>query len=266
VQRTADGRAHGPIFVVGCPRSGTTLVRNLLDSHPNIACGEETQFLTELVAIEQHHWDRLVDYGIERAAWREHVRDLFSWLHDEYARRQGKIRWADKSPSYALILDYIEALYPDCQVLHVIRDGRDVLASYQERWGWRGATTAITDWPTHVRAARRWGEQHPEDRYMEIKYEELVTDTKGVMGSVIEWLGEPWDDALLRFGDVPHFMSARTVAAPPNEERQRQQGDYSKVYSSSVGTGSSARRLVLHRAVFERRNAKVLNALGYGKS
>lgn len=186
-----------PAFIVGCPRSGTTLVKMLLDAHPNISCGPETLFLRHIADLERQHL-QLTQFLITEEEWHAHLRDLFLWLHVRRATELGKTRWVDKSPSYALIPDYLDTLFPDCQIVHVIRDPRDVVDSWRRRWGLRSAVRATRLWPRHVQRARKFGKAHP-DRYFEIRYEELVRSTEPVMRELIEWLEESWDDRVLEF-------------------------------------------------------------------
>jgi len=103
--RSVTQRTPRPIFIVGCPRSGTTLLRLILDSHPSISAGPESRFLWGIRAIEERNWPTLAGFGLDRAEWHDNVRSLFEAFHLRYAEHQGKIRWADKSPDYALMLD-----------------------------------------------------------------------------------------------------------------------------------------------------------------
>src|SRR3954469_12694891 len=85
-----------PIFIVGCGRSGTTLLRLMLDSHPQIAAGEETKFLTALEQILGEHWRLLQTYGFNRAWWLERMRAFYGGFMAEYAARRGERRWGGK--------------------------------------------------------------------------------------------------------------------------------------------------------------------------
>src|SRR5689334_19471746 len=104
---------NAPIFIVGCQRSGTTLLRLMLDSHSAIACGPETRFLRAFEPITGDEWDRISRFGQPREYWLEKIADFFGSFQEEYARSRGKRRWADKSPLYALHLDFILELFPD---------------------------------------------------------------------------------------------------------------------------------------------------------
>jgi len=186
-----------PVFVVGCPRSGTTLVRQMLDHHPNLSCGPETLLLDTFAQLENRRWRQLRQFGVDREQWRSQIRDLFTWVHAQRADRYGKGRWVDKTPGYALILDFIDDLYPDCQVVHIMRDPHDVIDSWRRRLGPVAARQAVTKWPQHIRAARDFRDSHPSDRFTEIRYEDLVSEPRKVMESLLCWLHEPWDEDVI---------------------------------------------------------------------
>jgi hypothetical protein len=167
--------------------------------------------------MERRRWPDLTLLGVTQAEWREHVRDLFSWVHEQRALAKGKVRWADKTPSYALILDFVDDLYPDCQVIHVIRDPLDVIDSWRRRLGILPAHQAVRAWPEHIRAATAFRDTHSAERYTEIRYEQLVAQPENVMRPVVEWLGETWDEAMLHFPPLK-----RETPLPPAERVRRQ--------------------------------------------
>src|SRR5579875_3457488 len=170
------GSAAPPIFIVGSPRSGTSLLRLILDSHPAIACGPETHVLADLDESLGRHWDRLARYGAEREHWHDAYREAFARLKADYAARRGKARWADKTPAYAQHLQFVTALFPDAQVIHVIRDARHVTASALARWGWRRAWAMPQLWRESVEKAREFGRDADPGRYREVRFEQLVGD------------------------------------------------------------------------------------------
>jgi hypothetical protein len=83
-----------PIFIVGCQRSGTTLVRLMLDSHPNISCGPETRFLRSFQHItdDDQDWPRLSEYGFPKEYWHRKVAELFAGIMQDYATARGTAR------------------------------------------------------------------------------------------------------------------------------------------------------------------------------
>jgi hypothetical protein len=198
---TASAR---PIFVVGSPRSGTTLLRLILDSHPHIACGPETHFLIDMEHSGRRHWHRLERYGFDREYWYEQCRAMFSQTMSDYARGKGKPRWADKTPPYAMHLPFVMELFPDAQVVHVIRDARMVVSSALARWGWRQAWAAAPLWVQSVSQARAHGAGLGADQYRELRFEQLLVDTESTLEGLFAWLREPWDPRVLDYDTFDH--------------------------------------------------------------
>ena len=158
----------------------------ILDSHPRISCGEETHFLRELEPITGKHWRMLEPYGFPREYWLERVRGLYTGFQADYLARRGKARWAEKDPTYTLLLPYIGELFPDALYLHLVRDGHDVVASYRDRWGYKAAArVARGEWKRYVTAARALRDGPAADRYLELRYEDLVADPEGVAAPAV---------------------------------------------------------------------------------
>ncbi len=198
------GSTAQPIFIVGSPRSGTSLLRLILDSHPSIACGPETHVLSDLDDSLGRHWIRLQRYGAEMDFWHSAYAELFGRFQAEYAARRGKTRWADKTPSHAQHLEFVTALFPEAQVLHLIRDARQVTASALSRWGWRRAWAMPAIWRRSVEMARAHGRSAAAARYREIRFEELVGATEETLRGVFDWLGESWDPRVLDYDRFDH--------------------------------------------------------------
>jgi hypothetical protein len=196
--------ATAPIFVVGAPRSGTTLLRLVLDSHPNIACGPETHFLAAMDDVAKKHWKNLERYGFERSYWDAKCRSFFATFKAEHAALKGKRRWADKTPEYAERLPFVTTLFPDAQLIHIIRDVRLVTASALARWGWRRAWSLPEMWVSCVSSARQFGEQAAPGQYRELRFESLVAEPEAQLRPLFEWLGEEWDPAVLAYDAIEH--------------------------------------------------------------
>jgi Sulfotransferase family len=212
-------------------------VRVMLDSHPNISCGPMTRFLPDVVdaVIGKRLPEHLDWFGFPESYWWERVAELFDRIHSDYAARRGKRRWADKTGRYALHIDILDKLFPDCQVVHVLRDGRDVVASHRQRFGYVAAVKATGKWPVYVRTARSAGGRLGAGRYHEVRYEELVTDTEATLRKLLEFLGEPWDDAVLDYNSKPHDLAP--VYGSWTAARRDQGGERAAVYRSRVGAG-----------------------------
>ena len=249
-----------PIFVVGCQRSGTTLLRLMLDSHPSISCGPETRFLDDLERITGAEWHRLQQFGFPKAYWEEKIAELFASVHRDYAAARGRTRWADKTPRYALQLDFIDRLFPTSQILHVIRDGRDVVVSHKELVGYAAAVRAAEKWPRYVRAARATGSRLGRERYREVRYEELVAEPEKTMRAVLDFLGEEWSAAVLAPDEAEHDVPAayRVRAARRRDAAE----DDAAIYRSRVGAHRRQLGVVL-RLLVRLRQAATLRELGY---
>jgi hypothetical protein len=255
------GDAAPPIFVIGSPRSGTTLLRLILDSHPRISCGEETHFLRDLEAIVGRNWGLVQTYGLEREWWLNRIRTLYADFQTEVLARSGKTRWAEKDPTYTLHLPFIEELFPDALYVHLLRDGHDVVASFKDRWGYASAARAArTEWARYVDAARALGARLPGDRFLELRYEELVTDPVSQGQRLFEYLGEPWDPGVLDFNAADHSATDRYQWF--TAQRRESGGDQATIYQSRIGTGGSALDPVL-RTLLRRRNGTLLRELDY---
>jgi hypothetical protein len=225
-----------PIFLVGCQRSGTTMLRLMLDSHSRISCGPETRFLADLERVVGKDWHRLSQYGFSQDDWLARIAGFFDGVQADYARSRGKMRWADKTPLYALSLDFITRVFPDCQVVHVIRDGRDVAVSHRKRFGYWSSVKSAVKWPRYIAAARAVGRTLPPDRYYELRYEDVVADPEPSMRALFEFFDEPWEPAVLEHDQHEHDVPQKyTVEA---RSRRRAAKTSNAVYRSRVGAYS----------------------------
>jgi len=250
-----------PIFVIGSPRSGTTLLRMILDTHPRISCGEETHFLRELEPITGRHWRMLEPYGFPRDYWLERIRGLYTGFQADYLVRRGKARWAEKDPTYTLLLPYIGELFPEALYLHLVRDGHDVVASHRDRWGYRSAArVARGEWQRHVTAARALRDGPAASRFHELRYEDLVADPEGTLRPLFAFLGETWDPAVLRFDEAQHDATDRYQRF--TADRRAAGGETTAIYRSRVGAGATRLDPVLRR-LLRTTSGTLLRDLGY---
>ncbi|MBT9314751.1 sulfotransferase family protein [Leptothoe spongobia] len=243
----------GPIFIVGCPRSGTTLTRSIINAHPNIACGAETHFLKDLSKIVDQHWERIERYDFTKDYWNEKIADFFDTFKSEYAQKQGKKRWAEKTPSYAFKLDFIHTLYPDLQIVHVIRNGYDVTLSHLDRWGYKKAVNSTKVWAESIKHVRDFGQSLPNDQYFEIRYEDLVKEPEENCKLLFEYLTEPWDPIVLEKGCYTSNLT---------ESRRKESGETSALYQSRVGLGKKKLDPLLGM-LLNFRSGGLLKQLGY---
>jgi hypothetical protein len=250
-----------PIFVVGSPRSGTTLLRLILDSHPRISCGEETHFLRSMEAVVGRDWELVRTYGLPRSWWLARIRGFYDEFQAAVLAASGKARWAEKDPTYTLLLPFIEELFPEARYVHLLRDGHDVVASFRDRWGYRSAARAArTEWARYVSAARELGSRVGPERYLELRYERLVSAPADEAEGLFAFLGEAWDPAVLAFDPAKHTATERYRGF--TARRREETGETATIYRSRVGAGSRSLDPVL-RALLRRTSGALLRELGY---
>jgi hypothetical protein len=208
-----------PLFVGGCRRSGTTLVRTMLNAHPDLAVPHETFFMIPGYRARER-WGDLSrdDNRVRLATWvatREEPRAYrLSPDRDElmarmvaapptlgsvlsagfrlHAERQDKPCWGVKQPGFAMNLDAVFAMFPDARYVHIVRDPRAAAASIRRiseqpgRRGWygQGLTAGADLWQRCQRAADRWRRRLPPEQFHEIQYEQLLEDPEAVLGDL----------------------------------------------------------------------------------
>ncbi|MFC1747056.1 sulfotransferase [Candidatus Neomarinimicrobiota bacterium] len=228
-----------PIFIVGCERSGTTLLRLMLHSHPNIAIPPQTKFSrklykrriyfgnlrkagnrTRLARWFSNHFNantKLIDLGLSRSEIEEAIYlaaptfgSILGAIFRLYAQKWSKPRWGDKRPYYIKYLPVLYRLFPGAQVIHLIRDGRDCVASLKGMPWWReGEMGAILNWREAIRHGKRARGRYRSDQFIELRYEDLVTQAEEQLRRICSFLGETFDPRMLAFQDI----ASKTVPA-----------------------------------------------------
>jgi hypothetical protein len=212
-----------PLFVVGCPRSGTTLVQTMLDSHPRMCVTYEADFLVDiplglrsylanaaqaLRSAVAHPNFRTHDCDVAgvRAVCRElgimDAPGAMRVLAASQALTQGKTHWGNKTPKALLHLAELAVVYPDAQFIHVIRDGREA-ASSQMRVSDRSLVQGALLWRTGLRTGRRAGARLGPDRYLEVRLEEVLSSPEAQLRRMCAFLGEDF---------APSMLQSHTVA------------------------------------------------------
>ena len=231
-----------PLLILGVRRSGTTLLRVMLDRHSELAVPDESYFVPQLA--DRHlrrvdpdafvddlrrlntlaEWDVPLNKVRARLSPAMPIGAAIATVYAVYAEEQGKRRWGDKTPMYMQNLRLLEKLFPDALFVHLIRDGRDAALSFLELPAglvtktWMHPRTPAEfacQWRTEVAAARRLG-QRIGSRYLEVRYEELVGDVEGVLRRICDfaWLG--YEPAMADYaGNVD-------VSAKPHQQRLRE--------------------------------------------
>jgi hypothetical protein len=233
-----------PLIILGVGRSGTTLLRVMLDRSSEIAIPYESFFVTPLAhrhgrrpKIDDFLDDlgrfyQLYEWGISPDDVRPKLRDgmttgeAIAAVFEVYAEHEGKPRWGDKTPLYMQHLPLLERLFPDALWVHLVRDGRDAGLSFLElpegfsakTWALpRTAAQFAARWRTEILSARRLG-KHVGGRYLELRYEDLVTEPEREVRRVCEHASLSWEPALLDHtgvSKVAEMPEHRNIAQPP---------------------------------------------------
>ncbi|MEM1209447.1 MAG: sulfotransferase [Planctomycetota bacterium] len=207
-----DASAEPPIFLIGLHRSGTTVVRQIVDSHSRIACPPETYFLQFLSAAadEKNFGIGLEQMGLDRSQQIAGLRRAVDFYFRAYCAGKDKPRWAEKTPHYVEILPFIEELYgPTCPYVMIFRHPLDVANSLLNK-GWDfidygdDPLGAVCDYIRDgLERQLGWIDAHPE-RCFSVHYERLVSEPAPLLRGMFEFVGEPWEEAVLNFNDMPH--------------------------------------------------------------
>lgn len=218
-RKSAGSRPPAP-FVVGVGRSGTTLLRLMLDAHSELAMPPETGFIPDLIkaarpddatvddlvhAVTSHRkWG---DFQLEEADLRRRwdaldtikPRPVVRGFYELYAEMQHKPRWGDKTPGYTMYMRRISRVLPEARFVHVIRDGRAVAHSRMKTLSLREVEMekVARRWRRRLRKAQRQGRKL--DHYLEIRYEVLVRDPEATLRTVCDFVDLPWEGGMLDY-------------------------------------------------------------------
>lgn len=207
-------------FVVGVMRSGTTLLRLMLDAHPDLAIPSETRFFpainslinqatatpTEVVSILEsvNTWPdfELNSEELIKSMLTEHINtpsNAVRSFYKNYALRFNKARWGDKTPYYGLHMDQISLLIPEARFIHIIRDGRDVALSTKGLWFDLGKDIEeiAVNWMSRIRQTRQLAQLIPH--YLELRYEDLIHNPEQTLRKICRFIHLPYNPQMLEY-------------------------------------------------------------------
>jgi hypothetical protein len=277
------GERYRPFFIVGSGRCGSTLLRAMLEAHPDVHIPPESGLAS--MVREYRRYSRLpwtvvlrillAPLGYERTwePWElapgplfrallglpSEARNLATVLDALYrahtrAHKPLASRWGDKTPPHTPELPALQAVFPDLQVIHLVRDGRDVVQSFM-RVSQAGLPYFAQAWLRAVRTAQAFGARHPR-QYLEVRYEDLVREPHAIIQRVATFLDLAFDERMLRHHEL-------ALQLGDVERHPRLQGVWEPVYQTSVGRWRTA--LDAHQiAQLDRLLGPTLTALGYG--
>lgn len=233
-----DAGAPRPFFVVSAPRSGSTLLRLILDAHPRLAVPPpgwlfdmvypylysygDLREPQNLLALAEDvlktptvgKWAMTATPGELAAAARTPTfAGLYAALHEAYARSEDKVRWGEKTPRNSFWMDEIRALFPDAQFIHIVRDGRDQAIDISDSLLWPYSVYSGANlWQRYVTAVRESAERLPAGVFLEIRYEDLCAAPEPSIRLLCEFLREDFDPRMLAPQET---RSARAWSAHP---------------------------------------------------
>lgn len=191
-----------PIFIGGLTGSGTTMLVQTLNQHKNIAGYDETQLIRildimrkQLLADDSELHTRYLSRYVTDDAVVESIR-LFAkhiWLQKPWA--DGKKRCAEKSPPNYMHWNMLKTLFPDAKLIFLIRDGRDMACSGFYYKYYQDTASAAERWKKDIGISRREAAPFTDD-YLEIKYEDIINNTRETMKHLLEFIEEEEDEAV----------------------------------------------------------------------
>ena len=264
IRRATGGPPAAP-FVVGATRSGTTLLRLMLDAHPGISIPSETHFIPELISAREKHGAssaqmlelltshrRWGDFTIEadELAARWATLDPLTGpaavraFYELYADKQGNhgARWGDKTPGYIKSMREIQVYLPEARFIHLIRDGRDVaLSILKQHWGPQTIEAAAEKWRSRVLRGR--AQQPYLGFYLEVKFEDLVLHTERELRRICGFIDLDFDPAMLGYHETAEQRLQEKARALPRTHGEPQ---------------SAEKRLMSHAKTFEPPNPDLI--------
>ena len=218
-----------PIFVVGCPRSGTTMLSLMIHAHPRLAMPPESRFLLKTWRKRQKYGDlstkqqrtqlakscvrtgsKVRDLGLDPDETLEAILaapptigSAFGTVFKMFADKHGAARWGDKRPAYYQEVDVLLRLFPDAQIVHIVRDGRANVASLKKMPWWPyDSIGSMAAWSQAEYCSQRNAKRLAPDVFHVIRYESLVADPEPVLRELCTFLDEDFVPAMLEPSEV----------------------------------------------------------------
>lgn len=233
-----------PVFIVGMNGSGTTMLLDCLNNHPELygfrretkilpfyinnidkfgTLSNERNFLALFNEFRKLSIFRYTNNGEPPPLpddWQRLPRDFASivdYIFSFYAKKEGKNRWCEKTPMYAQHILSLGTIFNGAKFIHIIRDGRNCAASFYRRWKYSPELT-IYRWKNVIREARRQGELIGQ-RYMEVRYETLTESPEDIMRTICQFLDIEFDRRMLEVSRKRKFTGSSEAKIVKNENK-----------------------------------------------
>src|SRR5262245_3325275 len=234
-----------PVIVLGVPRSGTALLKEMLNHHSELAIPSESNFIPalwdrhfrrrsiETLFADLKYVRRIREWGINLEDVRRLLpekpgfADVLQAVYRSYAESRGKSRFGDKTPMYLEYLELLEQVFPRAQYVHIVRDGRDAALSYNELphrpppWAYpRGLADFATRWRDGVLRARHFATAQAVGRYFELRYEDLIAEPEARLREICSFLGLRFEANMLQYhrdANMPMRGNHERLAEPPRQ-------------------------------------------------
>ena len=223
-QPTEEERLCSPIFIVGHPRSGTTLLEQILVSHPNISAGDELVFIRDIIQKTKEDIGTEKGYPVCLDKLSESNSDeLIGKWRRYYLQRakelgvgeKGKNRFTDKMPLNLTNLPMIRMIFPDAPIIHIVRHPMDsclssMFSGFAHGHEWCNDIVDAARYYKEMTAFVTHLKKNMKMNYLEVRYEDLVDDQEFWSRKAIDFVDEPWDDNCLQFHKTKRL--ARTAS------------------------------------------------------
>ena len=194
-----------PVFVLGAPRSGTSMMQWALREHPALWGGPESDFLIPLIddlrpvfdygsRREQLHW-----LSAQGVTWEEFLRYTGYGINALFTQRAGGLRWVEQTPPYVHHLDDLLTMFPGSRFVFMLRDGRSVTESLRRFVEPMQLPKGAQVWSESVVAGLAFASSQNGDRLHVARYEDVVRDTDGALKAVYDFLELPHEPASVEF-------------------------------------------------------------------
>jgi hypothetical protein len=252
-----------PIFIVGVPRSGTTLLAAMLSSHSRMICGPETHFFSRLSKIE-------VNPVVNHTTWPEHavnflrsidhnnfsqanrrisllekynlseaqiyayleksspsVLSMLSSITEQYLAAAKKHRWVEKTPDHIEYVDRIRNFFPDSPIIRIVRDPRDnCLSLTKVPWGAKSLPEALVFWKRLMEASNSF---FTDDKLSyTIRFEDLLTSPADELKKLCNFIDEDFEEAMLSTEEAGKSLNSRNV---PWKEKVSKPLDTARIFA-----------------------------------